>query len=596
MAREESLGDAIVRIGADLGPLIQQLASAHEKIVGFVQATAIGAVIAAPFVLAGSVIRKALSSWIDEEAGISRMNSMLTAMGMNAEVTSGKIEKLAKAISMSTATTDRQVRSMATQAAQMGVSEENIESVVTAAIGLGAMRGTSPEMMIRPLMNASRGYSGMLLRLFPQIRAAKTEQERFNQVLELAGKGMTVAQEATNTIIGAYRQMKRAIDEVWDSLGKGLFGDAGIAGEIKNITAAIHMMRKAVELGFKTGVLAGFDVKGWGDWAIKALIHVTAAILTIPTVIQAIYKLFSDSDKLFRVFSEVMQSAGKILLTTIIEGFNALTGLFKGLGIVLARSFTSKLEDIPFLRVPLRAARTKALNSMSDEQLFRLYNKSPGAQAALSSPNSLGASWAAVKSWMGSFGSKGAMSAAEKKAIREQVIFALAESGGDVLTEFFNGEEMTEAIKESFGRIPKAGKKVAETILKEIERLNKVIKLETNEDIVGTFRQQRDALIAAFEQVKEQMDTPPEIKPWGEEGEGKDAQEKASLSIVSMADQWRKMQEGISKSAEDKAIRKATEATAKNTNKHNELFERFLQQNKESAVWFDGAPLWVGEA
>jgi hypothetical protein len=62
----------------------------------------------------------------------------------------------------------------------------------------------------------------------------------------------------------------------------------------------------------------------------------------------------------------------------------------------------------------------------------------------------------------------------------------------------------------------------------------------------------------------------------GEKPSPTDTASKTSFSIISMADQWKKMQEGITKDKDEKEIKTATKDTAANTRKTNELLSSFI--------------------
>ena len=71
----------------------------------------------------------------------------------------------------------------------------------------------------------------------------------------------------------------------------------------------------------------------------------------------------------------------------------------------------------------------------------------------------------------------------------------------------------------------------------------------------------------------------------------KDMGSKASFSIISMADQWKKMQEGITKDKDEKEIKEATKKTATFTEKTAKGIEVLIANFGPSTQ--TGAPLFT---
>lgn len=550
-----ALGDAYVDIMGNTNKLASDLARAQGMVSGFVGdvGKTLVAGIGAAFLTAGGVVAASFKSWMDEERSIFEMSTAFESVGMNAGKMTAKISGLADTLMRLTTLTDDSVRAMSTQAAQMGVNEKNMEEFIKAAIGLGKQSGRSPEMIMRPLILASQGYSQIMLRLFPQLRSVASEQERWNMIMQLSKQGMLAASRETNTLSGAFKQLRNAFGEALDSLGKGLFEKSGLNKEIKKVTDSVFAIVDALDQGFSTKAFKGFNFEGLGDWISNLLIKFTAMLMTLPDAFRALKDIFSDPDKLLYALGESLKSVAKIFMTTIIEGFSALTSIFEGLGKVIYTAFAAGLENIPFLRVPLIEQRRQTLQGMSDKQIEKLFLKSLPAQQEFEKifPTTFGLMWEKVKSG--------------DKPTRQALIEALAAKGGEVVDKEAMAGVMASGVAQAKSSIPKLLESIGKVVEEEKKKMGGIITDVTGVDFYAKFQGFVDQITALYGIESKKGGSAQRLKRIGKGGGidmGGGVADKASFSIISMSDQWKKMQEGITKNKDEKEIREATKKTA----------------------------------
>ncbi len=560
-----ALGDAYVDIMGNTNKLASDLARAQGMVGGFMKSVLTGAAIASPFLLAGGVILKSLKSWMGEETTMARMGNMFDAVGLKTTTLAPKIEALAKVLMRTTALTDESVRAMATQAAQMGVGEKNIESFIKASVGLGALAGRDPESMMRVLVRASQGYTRQLSLLLPQIDKTASKQEQFNQAMRLSGQGMSVALKEVNTLSGAFKQLRNWVGEIFDTLGKGLFEKSGLNKEIKKVSASVIAIVSSLEKGFATGAFKGFNFEGLGDFIGKLLLKFTAMLMTLPDAFKVLKDIFSDPDKLIFILGEGMISVGKILITTIIEGFAAMQGLFVGLGKILVSVFAEGIANIPIIGAKVTAHYGREyLKGMSAEDQFKLVSQKTG--------------------FAGTY-RPGAMNTPQERKEYDVAVGQFLDSFNDIMPEKM--KEMREKMfrsgfDETMNAIPTMVKNVGEVLKVEIKRLNALIKMETSVDLLAIYNQRLAELTALADKGKKGLGVT------GGAGEIAipDVAAKTSFSIISMADQWKKMQEGITKDKDAKETSKNTAKTATATEKIQETIGVFLGKTQPSASGF----------
>ena len=586
-----------------------------------------GAAIASPFLLAGGVIMKSLSSWMEEETTIARMGNVFDAVGLKASELAPKIEALATALMKTTTMTDEQVRGMATQAAQMGVSAENIEAFIKAAVGAGAQTGRDPEGVMRTLVRASQGYTRQLTLLFPQIDKTASTQEQFRQGMALAAKGMGIAFKETTTLSGGFKQLRNAFGEIFDTLGKGLFEKSGLNAEIKKVTASIFGIIATIEKGFgfkklkmfevnpMAGIFKGFDFKGLGDWISDLIMRFTAMIMTLPTVFRALKDIFGSPDKMLNFLGTVMTEVASILITGIIKGFAALKDIFVALGQVLVSVFLEGLQglDVPWLtekinkvagtdfqktllamspQDQIKLAMEKYLGGHGYETGFKSYGgegKGVGKNNPISRPEFWDVQSKEYEQWWSTYFK-------EQKEFKDVWVQMSGQTEVGMETMFAWFPEMGERLRQ--GLFDKGVKGAIASVEGYVANMNSAVKSSlgkintemttmTGEDIQGTFFATLTALRKKTAEETADMIPSPDLTGMGGSDMG-DSGKKASFSIVSMADQWKKMQEGITKDKDAKDTSKNTAKTATNTEKTVEYVTKSAQALEIIANVFKG--------
>jgi len=141
------------------------------------------------------------------------------------------------------------------QASMMGINAEQVDSAAAAAIGLANALGISQEEALKKVTQAVSGNSSALGEFIPNIGKAKTEAERFQMVLDLAGRGLADAEDRTKTTAGMMDRAGGAIGDLKEKLGELLapfwtFGYEVVAVAAESLQTALLPAIDAVQAGF----------------------------------------------------------------------------------------------------------------------------------------------------------------------------------------------------------------------------------------------------------------------------------------------------------------------------------------------------------
>lgn len=108
------------------------------------------------------------------------------------------------------------------QASMLGVSNENLQDVTRAAIGLSEATGQDMNTSLRAVQLALAGNFTQLGRYVPAIREAATEEEKLAIVQDLASKGLIQKAERAKTAQGAGERLANSWGDFKEVIGKAL--------------------------------------------------------------------------------------------------------------------------------------------------------------------------------------------------------------------------------------------------------------------------------------------------------------------------------------------------------------------------------------
>ena len=107
-----------------------------------------------------------------------------------------------------------------TLGANLGINEDNLGKATEAAIGLSTAYGLDLNMSMRAIAMAQKGNTDMLARYIPALRTTKDETEKLAIVNKAAEEGYKQAKEQAKTMTGSVDQMKNAVGDTAEAVGK----------------------------------------------------------------------------------------------------------------------------------------------------------------------------------------------------------------------------------------------------------------------------------------------------------------------------------------------------------------------------------------
>lgn len=558
-----ALGDAYVNILAETSYLQSGLLRSQAMVNAFV-ATAgsgitkglVGAMIGIP-TLIGGAMAYSVKSFMGAEVVSKRLAGAIAMAGGSVDTLMPKYEKLADRISRVTKWDDKAVKSAMASALARGLSTKKMEEAIPAATGLAARLGMDLSTAMNMVTRTGMGNIMMLQRYFPQLKNATTMTEKWAMILKLGAEGMEMARGEINTISGAFGQMRKAVNEISVSIGKGLVGSGAFKEVLQGITDKVWGLKDAIDALVKGGqfqlwvdtVVGGLryignDIKYMGTMLWTLLIeplartvgYIVDRLAEIANVLNEIGNtLIIGMVGVFQYIGTALGSLANAIVTTLWEPIKWVAGNIKTI-------FTNLFDNI---KNTSKAAWEFMKNPAKGWKAPEIKNILAGTEGFQGQLDLMKESWKV-------FGSDIA-DASPFKATMEQ-LGALKAS--------------LQTLGQGFAVNPFEG---------YIEKIEKIVTDYWAEDarISASLGQKR----AGEKTIK------------GKKRPGDDITSKASFSIISMSDQWKKMQEGITKNKDEKAIAKATEKIATNTDKSNTLISRLIDKVEGS----EGSPLWTND-
>lgn len=474
-----ALGDAYVNIMAETSMLQSGLLRAQSMVSSFVSVAGsgltkglVGAMIGIPMMVGGAMVYS-VKKFMEAEVVSKRLSGAIAMAGGSIDELMPKYEKLADRISWVTKWDDEQVKSAMASALARGLSTKKMEEAIPAATGLAARMGIDLGSAMNMVTRAGLGNVMMLQRYFPQLKQATTATEKWAMVLKIGAAGMPMARGEINTISGALGQMRKAVGEVFESIGEGLVGSGAFKDALQGITDKI--------------------------WGLK----------------DSIDKLVKDGT--FQLWVDTVTGGLRYTVSDMTVGFGIMISVIKGFSAATKEAFIS----LGALGNAIATTATEYGGSFIDR--FIAENEKLGFYMAKLSAEIRGEKWN-----LGEFVSP-EIKAPDKNLVKES------------WKTYFQGMLLPE-------------KGATDVFLDDLKAR------------LDAWQTREKDITASLGMGVRRPSGPAGAERGGMGGMA----EKASFSIISMADQWKKMQEGITKNKDEKAIVKASEKTAKNTENINQ--------------------------
>ena len=202
-------------------------------------------------------MQESLELFSIQEKSVKSLSDALGLLGQNSAGTMKDMKNFAASIQKVTVYGDEAVLELMAMGASMGnLSGKPLKDATKAAIGLATAYKMDVVAAMRLVARAGVGDTASLKRYGIVIDANKTAQEKFNDVLEIGINKFKLAEGETKTYAGAIKQMKNAVGDLKEEIGKAL------------MPVFLESARKIKEW-------AEDNQKKIGEWAVKAVGFIT---------------------------------------------------------------------------------------------------------------------------------------------------------------------------------------------------------------------------------------------------------------------------------------------------------------------------------
>lgn len=173
----------------------------------------------------------------------SAANGLARALKLSGEFSDSAMEKhkkFAAAMQESANVGDEVTLGMMKQASMLGVSDAELENVTKTAIGLSEATGIELNTALKRTVGAMSGVFGELGEVIPEVRNARTEQEKLAAVTAIAAKGFEQKKGSLNSLSGIMTKARNTIGDLMEKIGEIL------SPILKVIYEGFHVMAQAV--------------------------------------------------------------------------------------------------------------------------------------------------------------------------------------------------------------------------------------------------------------------------------------------------------------------------------------------------------------
>ncbi len=161
-----------------------------------------------------------IGAWGEEEAAGMKLHAALVANGRDVDSLEKDYLSFASAMQQVTTTGDETTIQMLQMAETFGLTGEAAKRAAKNAMALAANQGGSAQNYMRMAVMLEQGQTTLLTRVLPGIAGIKDPTEKAAKAQELLGKMFAVTQAEAGTYVGTVQQMKNAIGDLHEKIGK----------------------------------------------------------------------------------------------------------------------------------------------------------------------------------------------------------------------------------------------------------------------------------------------------------------------------------------------------------------------------------------
>lgn len=187
-----------------------------------------------------AALSKSIQAFGQQEMATQKLAAAIRSHGGNVAETLPIMQNFASEIQRITTYGDEQVLAMQSMATSMGVTADQMDSVIRSAIGLASALNMDVMTAVKASSAAIQGKTGMLQEYIPSLAKCKAENEKLAQVQKLSASGFAQAKAEAETNIGKLRQLANAWGDLAETVG-GMFAPAAadVAVLLKGISGGL---------------------------------------------------------------------------------------------------------------------------------------------------------------------------------------------------------------------------------------------------------------------------------------------------------------------------------------------------------------------
>lgn len=206
-------------------------------------------------------------AFAESEQTIIQLKNSLRNVGYTTEESYNKFERMAQVIAQTTTFTDEAARSAETYLVSIaGLNEEGVQRIMPVLADFATRFGMDMSQAAFLFSKALDGNTAALGRYGIQLKDIKDPVERFNELIKQGAVYQGEAGAEMDTVIGRYKNMRKAIDELQETFGSFFATLEAKLGLMSKISSSLQWWTAALQnfsLG-KANLEPGEDA--WGAW------------------------------------------------------------------------------------------------------------------------------------------------------------------------------------------------------------------------------------------------------------------------------------------------------------------------------------------
>jgi len=318
------------------GPFNRGVDESSGKL-GKLMSTAKLAAGAVAMVFASKMIVGVAKNFVDaanqQELALKKLHASLAQNGDAADFLVPKFERFAAQMQKQTIFGDELIMEQMAMGVNLGITSDKIEEATKASIGLAARYGIDLPTAMMLMGRASQGQTEMLTRYGIVIDKNLSDQEKFNQLLEIGAGSFQLAQAQTQTFSGKLEQFSNQWGDLKEKFGLFILEGLKLPELLENISTWLVKVQSYIEANREAWLymfnVAIIEVERWGR------IVGTVFGMALGNAWEMISWIATNWDKLWDNALDIVIGFGKdcinYFLNVITFWKDLVTGVFNGI-------------------------------------------------------------------------------------------------------------------------------------------------------------------------------------------------------------------------------------------------------------------------